>query len=157
VATEVDQGVGSNAGASSMTRLATFRAPASPYISLTVCCTAIRLLRDDCVAWLVGLLARFARCIRSSNLYCLPRRVIAIESGSSKRCILHCKQNLGREFAPKVSGKAEKVTPVVNDALADDADLTRQVLANSWGLVEAVPMDSLGLDETVRGFYPPFL
>jgi len=43
-----------------MTRLATFRAFASPYISLTVCCTAIKLLRDDFVARLVGSLARFA-------------------------------------------------------------------------------------------------
>ena len=68
--------------------------------------------------------------------------MIAIGSGFSKRRILHCKQNLGREVAPKVRGKAEKVTPVVNAALADDADLTGKSLACSPVSEGAVPMDS---------------
>jgi hypothetical protein len=86
-----------------------------------------------------------------------------MESGFSKRCILHCKQNLGRAFAPKVTGKAEKVIPVVNDDLADtaaqadDADPTVSSLAFSPLSEGVVPMNSLGPDETVRRFYPPFL
>jgi hypothetical protein len=47
-------------GAVSVTTLATSRATASPYICLTVCCTAIKLLRVDSVAWLVGSLASSA-------------------------------------------------------------------------------------------------
>ena len=41
------------------TRLASSRATASPYICLTECCTAIKLLRDASVARLVGFFGKF--------------------------------------------------------------------------------------------------
>jgi hypothetical protein len=83
-------------------RLATSRATAVPYICLMVCCTAIRLLRDDPVASLVGSLASSTSCFISRNPLCFPRRSIVFESSSSTSCILHCTQNVGDKFAPKL-------------------------------------------------------
>jgi hypothetical protein len=60
-----------------------------------VCWTAIRLLRDDPVASLVGSLASSASCLISRKPRCFPRRSIVVESSSSTERILHCTQNLG--------------------------------------------------------------
>ena len=76
-------------------RLATSRATDVPYICLMVCWTAIRLLRDDPVASLVGSLASSASCLISRKPRCFPRRSIVFESSSSTERILHCTQNLG--------------------------------------------------------------
>jgi hypothetical protein len=53
-------------------RLATSRATAVPYICLMVCCTAIRLLRDDPVASLVGSFHKLS--VDASKLSCLSER-----------------------------------------------------------------------------------
>ncbi len=44
-----------------------------------------------------------------------------------------------------------------NDALADDAALTRKSLKNSPVPIEAVPLESSVPDDPVPGFDPPLL
>jgi len=47
---------------------------AVPYICLIVCCTAIKLLHDDAVAWLAGSFARSAWYKRSRNFPLLSEK-----------------------------------------------------------------------------------
>lgn len=71
-------------------RSATSRATAVPYICFMVCCTAIRLLRDDPVARLFGSIASSASYLIIRKPRCCPRRAIVFESTSPLRCISHC-------------------------------------------------------------------
>ena len=57
---KVSKGACAGKGKRDQRRLANCRATDSPYIYLTVCCTAIRLLRDASVAELAASVARSA-------------------------------------------------------------------------------------------------
>jgi hypothetical protein len=99
----------SYAAAAGVTKLATSCATASPYICLTVCCAAIQLLRDDCVAQLVGSLASSARCTLSRNRLCSLRRLMIAELSSFTHRIPHCTQKLAGKFARKSVGIASNL------------------------------------------------
>ena len=63
-----------------------------------VCQKAIRLLREDSVARLAGLLASSARYVVRRNPPCRPRRSIVSESRSSRQSIPHCTHHIGERF-----------------------------------------------------------
>jgi hypothetical protein len=91
----------------SILRLGPLRTRALPYNCSIVCCTAIKWLREDSVAWLVGSRSNSAWYTLTRNSTCFLRRSIVTGSSRSATGIPYCTGRPWRKF-PEVPYSVRK-------------------------------------------------